>query len=584
MGNNQKKIPSCFESTIVHTSIIFEPPKSVVIDGSLPNNLKQNEKNPKIIWHDPKIFTQKENTKFYDDYLKVLNVDRFDNYKEANQMILDSKDSTFIVMTSGTDGEKFVKMIHDQPNVLQIIIFCQKTNLHKEWAQDFKKIVSVTNSKEKAHDELMKISKPEALISNDLNKNKNNEINQKVIVNNELLKKKKITETKAMPKKIGQKIDWNQCKKVEVSSEFLEVEIEDQKLDKKNEETKNLSDHKPSKINENKDLNLKKNIDISIAFFENEIPEVTEKKELTMKITNTPPEVNERKYIELSNIVVKEFWRVILNYMATIKKNTSFKDESILDELCTLNPKNASEIQNIFELKKKEILKAILYLYSTNHIYKEFNGELQKGLYKNLLNTLTLTAQNLLSNENYSNLYHSKGAVLYRGIKDSNKFLQEYDNYIKNKIKPLYFPAFVSTTSNLNVAKSKRFSDGVILEIHLSKKNPHPHIMLVDQEWSEYPQEKETLLYSYFPFFVDKIYDLEGKFKVITLIQDESQVVFSNNIIEMKQYWNVVIKETLEKEKNIVLPKNIDIIEDILEIVEVEKYDEKVVWDSIKTG
>ena len=52
----------------------------------------------------------------------------------------------------------------------------------------------------------------------------------------------------------------------------------------------------------------------------------------------------------------------------------------------------------------------------------------------------------------------------------------------------------------------------------------------------------------------------------------------------MKQYWNVVIKETLEKEKNIVLPNNINIIEDILEIVELEKYDEKLVWDSFKTG
>ena len=191
MGNKLKKFPSCYEPQNVHNSIILEHRKSEIVRSSA-NNRKRNQTNPKIIWHDPKIF-KKENKKFYDDFLETLNIDRFDNYKKANQMILDSNDSTFIVMTSGTDGEKFVKMIHDQTNVLWIIIFCKKSDLHKKWAQNFKKIVSVTSQREKAY-EVLKILKPDSLITNDLNENKNNQNKKKVITNPNNLNKKKIIE------------------------------------------------------------------------------------------------------------------------------------------------------------------------------------------------------------------------------------------------------------------------------------------------------------------------------------------------------------------------------------------------------
>ena len=413
-------------------------------------NLTEYQKNKKIIWSDPNVFNE-ENQKFYVDFLKGLNVLRVEDFKKAYQIITET-DETVIVMSSGTNGEKLVKMIHDETNIIGILIFCNNIDFHKKWAQNFKKIVNVTHS--------------------------------------------------------GQII-----------------------------------------------------------------------KEEIVKILKTCSPDSDRKYIEVSSKVARAFWRVVLNYMATLQKNKSFKNEDILTELCRLNNVEAKNIEKIFEAKKSEILKAVLFLYSTNYIYKDFNSQLQKKLYKTLLNSLTVTAQNLLLNDKYSDFYHADGAVLYRGIKQSSNSLSEFKNYMINNIKPLYFPAFVSTTSRKEVAKE--FSDGIILEIHLSKKNPHPHIMLINEEWTQFPKEKETLLFSYFPFFVEKIV-IDGTYSIIVLIQDESQMVFSKDLVEMKQYWNEVIKKTLEKENNVVLKENV--IEDILEMFVMNDYEEYNFFDSFKAG
>lgn len=67
-------------------------------------------------------------------------------------------------------------------------------------------------------------------------------------------------------------------------------------------------------------------------------------------------------------------------------------------------------------------------------------------------------------------------------------------------------------------------------------------------------------------------------------LQDESQVVFSKDLYGMKQYWNKVIKETLEKENDLVLNYDINIIDDILETFNMNEYEEYNFFDCFKAG
>ena len=102
---------------------------------------------------------------------------------------------------------------------------------------------------------------------------------------------------------------------------------------------------------------------------------------------------------------------------------------------------------------------------------------------------MTTTAKELLCNDQYKLQIYDQGGVLYRGIKGVvSEILEEYNGYLSNKIQPLFYPSFLSTSSKINVAKN--FSFGIIFEIHLSQENPHPHIRLINHEWSQYPDER----------------------------------------------------------------------------------------------
>jgi len=250
-------------------------------------------------------------------------------------------------------------------------------------------------------------------------------------------------------------------------------------------------------------------------------------------------------FVEIEESVAKEFWRVIFEYLKVIKSNGETNNKNILKELINLNDCAEKEIEKTFVPLQIEILKAIIYLYSTNLIYNQFNECLYQRLYKKLLNTMTTTAKELLFNDHYSVQFFAQGGVLYRGVKGIvNEILEEYNGYLSNNIQPLFFPAFLSTSSNFEVVKKPTFSNGIIFEIHLSKMNPHPHLRLISDEWSKYPGEEETLIYAYFPFFVDKIVQKDN-FWLITLIQADENKVFSKKSEEMKVYWREVIKKEI---------------------------------------
>ena len=149
--------------------------------------------------------------------------------------------------------------------------------------------------------------------------------------------------------------------------------------------------------------------------------------------------------------------------------------------------------------------------------------------------------------------------------------------YFKNNNKPLFFSGFTSTSEDIAVAE-KFAQGGVIFEIKLSKRNPHPHIKLINNEWTAHMEEKETLIYPYFPFYIEKI-QKEEKYHSITLVQDESQPIFSKDNSEMKNYWNKTITDVLEKETGVKLHDNI--IDNILQNVDHNILDDKLYFDAL---
>ena len=294
--------------------------------------------------------------------------------------------------------------------------------------------------------------------------------------------------------------------------------------------------------------------------------------------------LSDRSYVEVQTHVSQEFWRIIFDYLLVLRNNKEFGPNLFLNEMINLNVQYKEKIEELFNSRKTELLKAILNVYSSNYIYNHLNIALGNRHYDNLQNTLTYVAQELLSNNKYPNLFHTEGAVLYRGIRHGIDVFNEFNEYRIKKTRPLFFPSFSSASSIIDIAKIFAGVDGVILKIILSKKNPYPHIMLPDG-WSLYANnEVETLIYSYFPFYVDKIEDLDEQYKIITLIQDENCPVFSRDQLEMKKFWNKTIAKAIENEKDVKVLEVENVVDSILENINLETYDDKKLFDTLTSG
>lgn len=400
-----------------------------MMGNNQPTSLKTRKQ---VVWFNYNI-NSKDNQEFIQNSFKHMVVNTFRDTNTAINFIKNNSEP-FIVITTGKNGEEFVKKINNCYNVLYIIVFCYNVSFHREWASNYQKIVIVTKSKE------------------------------------ELLKK------------------LEECCKTQ--------------------------------------------------------------------------------YIECDTKVVKEFWSVIFKFLGDFFDSNINKD-LILKELTLLNQKCSTTIKKLFAEREKNILNAILYLYTTDYIYKAFNETLALKLYKQLLNTLTSTTKEILTWEYPNHNKINQPNYLYRGIKGNNvEIMFNFQEYLTKKIKPIYFPAFTSASSDLEQAM--KFSNGIIFEIILSKNDPHPHIILEtaaegpykDLVWTEYKNEKETLLFSYFPFSVENIRE-EGKHSIITLVQEEDCKVFSNEYSMMKKFWNKEIINEVQDEKKIHFPENFDIVQSI---------------------
>ena len=214
--------------------------------------------------------------------------------------------------------------------------------------------------------------------------------------------------------------------------------------------------------------------------------------------------------------------------------------KKILDEMINFNKPQAFEIEEILK-KNHSILEGIIYLYSTNLIYKPYN----EAFKQHELHKVELSGSYCFYETLKEKKYHYKGDYLFRGL-----YSLDYSQFEKSKKKPLFFPGFLSTSKVKKVAKN--FSNGgIILKIKLSKTKPHPHICL-EESLSKYPEEYEVLLMPYIPLYV---IDINESKNLISLRQCEkielnfnylNKIYFKSHI---ETFYTIMdIKELIEKQ------------------------------------
>ena len=92
-----------------------------------------------IVWYDPNIYNA-ENTLYCQcKEVSAYIIRKFSKFEDANQFLKHSP-LKYHVITSGSNGEAFVQLIHDYPNVKRIKVFCGNIVLHKQWAKKYSKL------------------------------------------------------------------------------------------------------------------------------------------------------------------------------------------------------------------------------------------------------------------------------------------------------------------------------------------------------------------------------------------------------------------------------------------------------------
>ena len=175
--------------------------------------------------------------------------------------------------------------------------------------------------------------------------------------------------------------------------------------------------------------------------------------------------------------------------------------KGITDEMINFKKSMADEIIKILTERENNLLEAILYLYSVDFIYSDYNSAFQRQELHRVILTISFCYHEAMNLKKY----HFTGDYLFR--RWSTLDYSQFKEYLKNK-QPLFLPGFTSTFNNQEAA-SALLSWGVILKIRLSKTHPHPHICL-EKSWSQYPQADEVLLMTYTPLVVAEINKLEG--------------------------------------------------------------------------
>jgi hypothetical protein len=136
------------ESSNLSTSAMtqsIESQEEIIIMSSVKDMVKYFLRENVIIWHDPNVHSS-ENTAYITELKNICDVQVFVDWKEAsNYLKKETQLSCCKVITSGTNGELFVKEISSLPFITSIYVFCGNISYHKTWANQYLKIMCVEN-------------------------------------------------------------------------------------------------------------------------------------------------------------------------------------------------------------------------------------------------------------------------------------------------------------------------------------------------------------------------------------------------------------------------------------------------------
>ena len=163
-------------------------------------------------------------------------------------------------------------------------------------------------------------------------------------------------------------------------------------------------------------------------------------------------------HIQFSANAYKSFYDLI----STTKNSNMLGKVAITDELFHLAIDHKDEIKQI--LNERPIFgEALIFLYTTNIIYREFNNAFKKDELHKVILTSSLCLKDMMTIEaNYFD-----GEYLYRGIKSSD--ISVYKASLETST-PIFIPGFVSASQLKSVARGFSGENGIIFKIKLNKK------------------------------------------------------------------------------------------------------------------
>jgi len=115
--------------------------EEIIIKCSLDEMVRQFFKEYVIVWHDPNV-NSPENQRCLSQFKNLCEVKTFTEWNKASEYI--TKTNIFShVITSGTNGELFVKEIFQVQQVSEIYVFCRNKDYHSTWAKKYKKVSTI---------------------------------------------------------------------------------------------------------------------------------------------------------------------------------------------------------------------------------------------------------------------------------------------------------------------------------------------------------------------------------------------------------------------------------------------------------
>jgi len=120
------------------------------------NSQRQLLSVSKILWHDPNV-NSPENRNYIAQVSQLgCSLEQINSVEMTTSLLKASPQRNYLIITSGSNGQKLLENIHSFDNIIGVIVFCFQIDKHKKWADKYKKVTKVVN---KIQDVLAEVKK-----------------------------------------------------------------------------------------------------------------------------------------------------------------------------------------------------------------------------------------------------------------------------------------------------------------------------------------------------------------------------------------------------------------------------------------